>query len=118
MINETWTQAVLSVFERLVGAEQAAELASSWAGHAARDKVEVTFLGAYSTGKSTPLRSLVVDSGGGVPDWLTVSGGRESLELNDVDVGDLPLTVVPGFAAGNVRHDKTAHEPLALYRSE
>src|SRR3546814_12370279 len=105
MINETWTQAVLSVFERLVGAEQAAELASSLAGHAARDKGEVTFLGPYSPGKSSLLRRLVVDSGGEVPDWLTVSGRRETVELEGVDGGDLTVTDVPesGKASGRER---------------
>lgn len=114
MTDDTWQHAVLEVLERLVGAEQTAQLAAQWSEHAARDRLEVTFLGPYSSGKSTLLRRLVVDGGVEVPDWLTVSARRETFELNAVDVGDLSLTDAPGFAAGNDLHDELAQDALAL----
>ena len=114
MTDDTWQHAVLEMMERLVGAEQTAKLAAEWSEHAARDKVEVTFLGPYSSGKSTLLRRLVVDGGAQVPEWLTVSARRETFELNAVDVGDLTFTDAPGFAAGNELHDELAQDALAL----
>ena len=114
MIDDIWQQTVLEAIEHLVGAEQTAKLAAAWNEHAERDKVEVTFLGPYSSGKSTLLRRLIVDGGGQVPEWLTVSGRRETFELNAVDVGELTFTDAPGFAAGNELHDELAHDALAL----
>lgn len=114
MTEDSWFTAVLASMERLVGREQTAKMAADWAEHAARDKVEVTFLGPYSSGKSTLLRRLVVDGGVEVPEWLTVSARRETFELNAVDVGDLTFTDAPGFAAGNDLHDELARDALAL----
>ncbi len=114
MTDDSWQKAVLDAIERLVGAEQTTRLAAEWSKHAARDKVEVTFLGPYSSGKSTLLRRLVVDGNGQVPEWLTISARRETFELNAVDVGDLTFTDAPGFAAGNELHDDLAEDALAV----
>ena len=97
MTDDTWQHTVLETMERLVGAEQTAEVAAEWREHAARDKVEVTFLGPYSSGKSTLLRRLVIDGGAHIPEWLTVSARRETFELNAVDVGDLTFTDAPAI---------------------
>src|SRR6476646_2725027 len=112
MIDGIWQQTVLEVIERLVGAEQTAKVAAEWSEHAARDKVEVTFLGPYSSGKSTLLRRLVIDGGAQIPEWLTVSARRETFELNAVNVGDLTFTDAPGFAAGSELHDELAQDAL------
>ena len=90
MTVDSWQQAVLEVMERLVGAEQTVKVAAEWDEHVARGKVEVTFLGPYSSGKSTLLRRLVVDGDAEIPDWLTVSARRETFELNAVEVGTSP----------------------------
>lgn len=114
MTDERWQQAVIEAMERLVGAEHGAQVAAEWDAHVARGKVEVTFLGPYSSGKSTLLRRLVVEGNGDIPEWLTVSARRETFELNTVDVGDLTFTDAPGFAAGNDLHDALAQEALVL----
>jgi hypothetical protein len=114
MTDETWQRSVLEALERLVGPEQAAEVEAQWDTHASRDTVEVTFLGPYSSGKSSLLRRLIVDDGSAVPDWLTVSARRETFELNAVDVGDLTFTDAPGFASGSEFHDELAQDALAL----
>ncbi|MCC5953692.1 MAG: 50S ribosome-binding GTPase [Acidimicrobiia bacterium] len=114
MTDETWQSDVLGTMERLIGVEATATVASEWDEHAARDKVEVTFLGPYSSGKSTLLRRLVVDGGERIPSWLTVSARRETFELNAVDVRALTFTDVPGFAAGSELHDELAQDALAL----
>lgn len=114
MTIDGWQREILAAMERLVGPDQVAETASRWAEHAGRDKVEITFLGPYSSGKSSLLRRLVVDSGAPTPEWLTVSARRETFELNAIDVGDLTFTDAPGFAAGNDLHDELAQDALAL----
>ena len=114
MTEDRWQQAVIEAMERLVGAEHGAQVAAEWDAHVARGKVEVTFLGPYSSGKSTLLRRLVVEGNGDIPEWLTVSARRETFELNTVDVGDLTFTDAPGFAAGNDLHDALAQEALVL----
>ena len=114
MTDDTWQQAVLDTMERLVGATQTAKMAAEWTEHAARDRVEVTFLGPYSSGKSTLLRRLVIDGGAQIPEWLTVSARRETFELNAIDVGDLTFTDAPGFAAGSDLHDELAQDALAV----
>ena len=114
MSDEIWRHAILGTMERLVGVEQTANVAAEWSEHAARDKVEVTFLGPYSSGKSTLLRRFVIDGGAQIPEWLTVSARRETFELNAVDVGDLTFTDTPGFGAGSELHDELAQDALAL----
>ncbi len=114
MTDDRWQQAVLEKMERLLGVEQAAQVAAEWSEHAARDRVEVTCVGPYSAGKSTLLRRLVIEGGAALPDWLTVSARRETFELNAVDVGDLTFTDAPGFAAGSDLHDELAEDALAL----
>jgi hypothetical protein len=109
-----WQKALLNVMEQLVGPERAAKIAGAWNEHLARGKVEVTFLGPYSSGKSTLLRRLAVESGATIPDWLTVSARRETFELNALEVGDLTFTDAPGFGAGNELHDELAQDALAL----
>ncbi|WP_421119866.1 hypothetical protein ACE2AJ_00460 [Aquihabitans daechungensis] len=114
MTDDSWQHAVLAAMERLTGVEQAAKVAAAWSEHAARGKVEVTFLGPYSSGKSTLLRRLVIDGGGRIPEWLTVSARRETFELNAVDVGGLTFTDAPGFGAGSELHDELAQDALVL----
>ena len=114
MTDEIWQHAVLEAMERIVGEEQTANVAAAWNSHAARGNVEVTFLGPYSSGKSTLLRRLVIDGGVQIPEWLTVSARPETFELNAIDVGDLTFTDAPGFAAGNELHDDLAQDALAL----
>ncbi|MBX3314377.1 MAG: GTPase domain-containing protein [Actinobacteria bacterium] len=114
MTFDDWRVAVLDAIGALVGAEQAAKVGAEWDEHVARGKAEVTFVGPYSSGKSSLLRRLVVDGGGEIPDWLTVSARPETFELNAVDVGDLTFTDAPGFGAGNELHDELAQDALAL----
>ena len=96
MTDETWQHAVLGLMERLIGAEQTAKLATEWNEHATRDKVEITFLGPYSSGKSTLLRRLVVD---GV--WMSdphnppTDGSPDSSVLVPPSADTPIITVVP-----------------------
>ncbi|MBI5440665.1 MAG: GTPase domain-containing protein [Deltaproteobacteria bacterium] len=91
-----------------------AELRARWEAHASRDHVVVTFFGPYDSGKSSLLKRLLVDDGKPVPDWLTVSGRRETFEPKEVFVAGLVVRDTPGIAGGNELHDAIAKEALLL----
>ena len=111
---EEWRASVLDHIERLAGIMAKERVTEKWAEHAARERIEVTVLGPYSSGKSSLIRRLVVDAGGSIPPWLTVSGRPETFELNDVDAGGLTFTDAPGFGSGRELHDDLAQEALSL----
>ena len=91
-----------------------AELRARWEAHASRDHVVVTFFGPYDSGKSSLLKRLLVDDGKPVPDWLTVSGRRETFEPKEVSVAGLVVRDTPGIAGGNELHEAIAKEALLL----
>lgn len=91
-----------------------AELRARWEAHAFRDHVVVTFFGPYDSGKSSLLKRLLVDDGRPVPDWLTVSGRRETFEPKEVLVLGLVVRDTPGIAGGNELHETIAMEALLL----
>ncbi|MCC6644963.1 MAG: GTPase domain-containing protein [Polyangiaceae bacterium] len=80
----------------------------------------VTLFGPYDSGRSSLLKRLFVDDGKPVPDWLTVSGRRETLEPQEVSVASVAGLVVrdvrdtPGIAGGNELHEAIAKEALLL----
>jgi hypothetical protein len=91
-----------------------AELRARWEAHALRDHVVVTFFGPYDSGKSSLLKRLLVDDGEPVPDWLTVSGRRETFEPKEVSVAGLVVRDTPGIAGGNELHEAIAKDALLL----
>lgn len=112
-VQEHW-QEVLDAIEEVGGEPVRAEFAALWEEHAARERTEVTVLGPFDSGKSSVLRRLLVDADVAVPPWLTVSGRRETFELNEMDAGELSYTDAPGFAAGNELHSLLADDALSL----
>lgn len=91
-----------------------AELRTRWEAHSSRDQVVVTFFGPYDSGKSSLLKRLLVDEGKPLPDWLTVSGRRETFEPKEVSVSGLTVRDTPGIAGGNELHEAIAKEALLL----
>lgn len=114
MTIEEWRTNVLDHIERLAGPTAKQQITEKWSEHAARERVEVTVLGPYSSGKSSLIRRLVVDAGVSVPPWLTVSARPETFELNEVAAGEVSFTDAPGFGGGREQHDELAQEALAL----
>ena len=109
-----WCDQVAAGVERLAGPAIRSEALAAWEEHEARDVVEVTLIGPYSSGKSSLLRRLLADEGIDVPDWCTVSGRRETFELNEVAARSVSFTDAPGFASTNVAHEQLAEDALAL----
>lgn len=69
------------------------------------DTLEVVVFGAYDAGKSSLLKRLLVDWRIPVPEWLTVSGRRETFETKRAVAQGLGLTDTPGLGSGNNEHD-------------
>jgi len=80
---------------------------SQWEKLATYDKPVLTLYGAYDTGKSSLLRRLIIDSGGEVPEWLTISARHETFEVNEVELAGCVLRDTPGFVpdGSDVRAD-------------
>ena len=114
MTIDEWRTNVLDHIERLAGPTATQQITEKWSEHAARERVEVTVLGPYSSGKSSLIRRLVVDAGVSVPPWLTVSARPETFEQNEVAAGAVSFTDAPGFGGGREQHDELAQEALAL----
>ena len=95
-------------------ADVGTDVRSRWEAHASRGEIVLTLFGPYDSGKSSLLKRLLVDEGLPVPDWLTVSGRRETFEPREAAVAGLVLRDTPGIAGGNEFHEQVAIEALLL----
>lgn len=93
----------------------AGQYVDDWDAFEKLDKPVVTLFGSYDTGKSSLLRRLLVDSGGDVPGWLTISARHETFEVNDVEVGGCIIRDTPGFAVGasDIRAQNNSRRAMA-----
>lgn len=108
-----WCESAWAILEEIPGGI-AADLRAKWNAHASHDDVVVTFFGPYDSGKSSLLKRLLVDDGQPIPDWLTVSGRRETFEPKEVRVAGVVVRDTPGIAGGNELHESIAKEALLL----
>lgn len=95
------------------------ELERRWEEFELNDKPVVTVYGAYDTGKSSLLRRLIIDAGGEVPAWLTISARHETFEVGQIEAAGCFLRDTPGFVVGgaDARSDhntQLATEAIAL----
>jgi hypothetical protein len=90
------------------------DLRARWDDHAKRDELVVTLFGPYDSGKSSLLKRLLVDDRRPIPDWLTVSGRRETFETREAAVLGVVVRDTPGIAGGNEQHERAADEALLL----
>ncbi|SIM83531.1 GTPase domain-containing protein [Micromonospora cremea] len=100
---------------RLPGGSLAGQYVDDWDAFEKLDGPVVTLFGSYDTGKSSLLRRLLVDSGGAVPGWLTISARHETFEVNDVEVGGCIIRDTPGFAVGasDIRAQNNSRRAMA-----
>jgi hypothetical protein len=107
--------AVRDWLRRLPGGSLAGQYVDDWDAFEKLDRPVVTLFGSYDTGKSSLLRRVLVDSGGDVPGWLTISARHETFEVNDVEVGGCIIRDTPGFAVGasDIRAQNNSRRAMA-----
>ncbi|WP_436522128.1 GTPase domain-containing protein [Actinoplanes sp. HUAS TT8] len=100
---------------RLPGGAPDDRRAGDWDAFARLDRPVVTLFGAYDTGKSSLLRRLLVDAGGEVPGWLTISARHETFEVNQAAIGDCLVRDTPGLAvdAADLRGQNNSRRAMA-----
>ena len=78
------------------------------------DELKIVIFGSYNSGKSSLIKRLLVDMNSKVPDWLTISGGRETFQTNQVSVNGLQFIDTPGLASEEDKHDLITLDALKL----
>ncbi len=112
---ETWTEQAWTALASMPwAADVAAAERQRWDAFRHRETLELVVFGAVNAGKSSLLKRLLVDWGVPVPDWLTISGRRQTFEACRIEVQGLGLTDTPGLASGNADHDAITLEALRL----
>lgn len=90
------------------------DMRNRWAAHANRNELVLTLFGPYDSGKSSLLVRLLVEEGASIPDWLTVSGLRETFEIREAALLGVMIRDTPGIAGGNELHEQSAKDALLL----
>src|SRR5438132_11470768 len=109
-----WTSRARAGLGEVAGEEGAASIEAQWDELGREQTPVVTLFGSYDSGKSTLLKRLLVDAGGAVPTWLTVSARRETFEISEVDAFGCRFRDTPGIAGGNPDHQRVAAEAVSL----
>ncbi|HWS32901.1 MAG TPA: GTPase domain-containing protein [Actinoplanes sp.] len=99
-MTEADIDAVRDWLRRLPGGSLDDRYGGDWDTFTTLDKPAVTLFGAYDTGKSSLLRRLIVDTGGTVPDWLTISARHETFDVDSTEIAGCTVRDTPGFTAG------------------
>lgn len=111
----SWIGQAWSALESIPGASDAvAKQRLRWDGFRELDTLEVVVFGAYDSGKSSLLKRLLVDWRIPVPEWLTVSGRRETFELKHVEGPGIVLIDTPGLGSGKNEHDDLTLDSMRL----
>lgn len=79
---------------------------------AAEAPPRIVVAGDYSTGKSSFIKRLLVDSGLSVPDQLEVAAQPKTASAEAFRWGEWELVDTPGFQSTDARHARVAHEAV------
>ena len=113
-LNE-WTETLWSVLSELPASpEVLAEQKRRWDDVRTSDSVRIVIFGAYDAGKSTLLKRLLVDAGTGAPEWLTISGRRETFEVGAVQWEGILFLDTPGLSGGNDQHERITFDAMQI----
>ena len=112
---ENWIDDVWSKINALPGAaEPVAQQQARWREFRERETLEIVVFGAYDAGKSTLLKRLLVNWGTAVPTWLTISGRRETFDLNRAQSNRVGFVDTPGLGSGSDEHDELTIDAIRL----
>lgn len=106
-----WCDSAWGLLEASMG-ESANDVRRSWREYASRPDVVACLFGPYDSGKSSLLKRLLLDEGKPVPDWLTISGRRESFDVQESQAAGITIRDTPGIASNEATHDQRALEAI------
>jgi hypothetical protein len=109
-----WIERAWRVLRAIPSGTSVDELEARWNRHKQRPRPVATIFGAYDAGKSSLLKRLMFEDGATIPEWLTVSGRRETFSIDEADGMNWIFRDSPGIAGGNEAHDQAAMESLEL----
>ena len=110
-----WTETMWRVLSELPAAPEAvASQRRRWEDLRHGDKLTLVIFGAYDSGKSTLLKRLLVEAGTGVPEWLTISGRRETFEVRSAQAEEIVFVDTPGLSGGNDEHERISLDAMQL----
>lgn len=113
-LNE-WTETLWRVLSELpASSEVLAEQRRRWGDEQTSDSVRIVIFGAYDAGKSTLLKRLLVDAGTRAPEWLTISGRRETFQVGKVRWEGILFLDTPGLGGGNDQHERITFDAMQL----
>lgn len=111
----SWIELTWAALAPIPGAAEVVEQERRrWEAFRGLGTLEVVVFGAYDAGKSSLLKRLLVDWQVPVPEWLTVSGRRETFESKRVEAMGFGLTDTPGLGSGNDEHDNLTLSAMRL----
>jgi hypothetical protein len=111
-MSGNWVGGISDAIAKITGEDHLRQAVEDWQQHARRTSVVVAVHGPYDSGKSTLIKRILVEDGTGVPDWLAVSGRRETLSVSSVASQGIIYVDTPGTAGGNPEHDALAAEAV------
>jgi len=111
---KTFEEKVFSMF-RDFAPDLEADLRNSYQHTLSAVPIKIALWGPYSSGKSSLMKRLLVDSAKTIPDWLTISGGRETFDVNSVELApDLILQDTPGLMSSEEQHNSLTQTALTM----
>lgn len=110
---DTWVGEARRAIEAAAGVEGRQAVEATWAAQEREPRPVVAVFGPYDSGKTSLLKRLLVDESRPVPEWATVSGRRETFEVQAAEVCGCTVLDTPGISGGNAEHEALAREPLA-----
>ena len=110
-----WTETMWRVLSGLPAEPEAvASQRRRWEDLRDRAELRTVVFGAYDAGKSTLLKRLLVEAGTSVPEWLTVSGRRETFEVRSIESEGIVFVDTPGLSGGNAEHERISLDEMQL----
>jgi predicted GTPase len=109
-----WSTEACAALDNAELGDELERIQAAWTEHSAFQQPVVTFVGPYNAGKSSLIKRLLVDNNVAIPDWLGVSGRRETFVVNHESVLGCLLKDTPGLSGGSAEHEARALEALLL----
>jgi len=112
---EVWTKESWEILSEFSGTKKIVDDAKlQWEEYQKSKNLRLVVFGAYNAGKSSLMKRLLVENGTDIPDWLIISGKRETFEVNMVCSNGFEFIDTPGLSSGTDEHDVISLDILNL----